>query len=146
MKKPTIEIYKNDILYPKVVRAVAQILKTTDEISPVTILLQMDHLKRKTYSAWQSGQVPYLERVFMGNLSKASRILRIIEFYAHDLNMVPKQHFYRVKGKHIPLRFSKTGNPNLEKAYARHFKWNRSPEKKLALIEQSLDRIPHLNP
>ena len=138
MKKVSVGAYKKDALYPKVVRAVARILKASDEISPVAVLLQMGNLEPIAHDAWRRGQVPYLERVFQGSISKANRILRIIGFYAHDLNMVPSQHTYRKKGKNIALRFSKDGDPNLEKVYARHFKWNQSQEKKHRLVEETL--------
>jgi hypothetical protein len=134
MKNVSVATYRKDILYPKVVKATARILNTSDEISPLTILLQMGNLEPKGHDAWRRGQVPYLERVFQGSLSKANRILRIIGFHAHDLNMIPSQHKYLQKGKRNILRFSKTGDLNIEKAYARHYKWNQSQEKKQQLI------------
>jgi hypothetical protein len=51
--------------------------------------------------------------------------------------MIPLQHKYRRKKK-IPLRFSKSGEINLEKAYSRHYKWNQSQDKKQELIEKTL--------
>ena len=70
---------------------------------------------------------------FEGNLSKANRILRIIGFHVHDINMVPRQTVYHKwgKGKKRILQFSKSGNKVLENAYSRHYIWNRSQEKKL---------------
>jgi len=138
MKKITVGTYKKDTLYPRVVGAIARILKRSDVISPVEILLEMGNLDPIAHEAWYLGQVPYLERVCQGSLSKASRILRIIGFHAHDLHMVPSHHIYRRKGKKTILRFSKTGDPHLEKAYARHFQWNQSQEKKYILIERAL--------
>ncbi len=138
MKKLTIGTYKKDKLYPRVVKATARILKSADEISPLAVLLEMGNLEPKAHEAWRCGQMPYLERAFQGSLPKANRILRIIGFHAHDLNMAPSQHTYRRKGQKIALRFSKSGDPNLEKAYARHFRWNQSQEKKLALVEKTL--------
>lgn len=138
MKKVTVGTYKKDTLYPKVVRATARILKRSDEIAPIDILLEMGNLEPKAHESWYLGEVPYLERVFQGSLSKANRILRIIGFHAHDLNMLPRQHTYRQKGKKIALRFSKSANPSLERAYARHFEWNQSQEMKQMLIEKTL--------
>ena len=138
MKKVSVGTYRTDTLYPKVVKATAILLKASDEISPVAILLQMGNLEHQGHDAWCRGQVPYLERVFQGSLSKANRILRIIGFHAHDLNMVPSQHNYRQKGKNNILRFSKTGDQNIEKAYARHYNWSQSREKKQQLIESTL--------
>ena len=138
MKKVTVGTYRKDKLYPKVVRATASLLKESDEISPVSILIQLGNLTPRDYDTWRRGQTPCLERVFQGSLSKANRILRIIGFHAHDLNMVPSQHTYRQLGKKRILRFSKSGDPNVEKSYTRHFMWNQSQKKKQKLIERTL--------
>jgi len=85
-------------------------------------------------------QVPYLERVIEGSLSKANRILRIISFYVYDLNMVPHQTVYHQwgKGKQRVLRFTKSGNENIEKAHSLHYIWNQSQEGKMKIINAAL--------
>jgi hypothetical protein len=72
---------------------------------------------------WRKGRVPYLEKVIKCNLEKAGRILRILRFHAHDLNLKQSVTIYRRKtaGGKIPLRFSKSGERNIEEAYSRHF-------------------------
>jgi len=132
MKKITVNSYRQDKYYPSVVRAFAGLLSRSDVISPVEVLLEMGRLSRKDHEAWRRGQVPYLERVFAGNLSHANRILRIIGFHAHDLNMVPRHTVYHQwgSGKNRILRFTKSGDRNIENAYCRHYLWNRSQEKK----------------
>ena len=64
----------------------------------------------------------YLERVITGNLSRVSRVLRILHLHAHDLNLKPSFTVYNRHGKgpRQQLRFSKTGDPNIETAYATH--------------------------
>ncbi|MGV7224743.1 MAG: hypothetical protein ACQ9MH_24895 [Nitrospinales bacterium] len=138
MKKVTVGTYRKDTLYPKVVRATAELLKEADEISPVAILMKIGNLTQKDYDAWRRGRLPYLERAFQGSLSKANRYLRIIGFHAHDLNMIPSQHTYRQTGKKRILRFSRFDEPNVEKSYARHFRWNQSQKKKQELIKRTL--------
>jgi hypothetical protein len=56
-------------------------------------------------------------------LSTLPRILRILRFYAHDLNLKPSVTVYKrkVRGGKIPLRFTKSNDKKLEEAYARHF-------------------------
>ena len=109
MKKVTVTTYRKDKYYPRVVRAAAKVLSKSDEIAPVDVLIEMGNLAKKNHDAWRQGKVPYLERVFEGSLSKANRILRIIGFHAHDLNMVPHitQYHQKVKGKKHQLLFSK---------------------------------------
>ncbi|MFC1788978.1 hypothetical protein ACFLZE_03590 [Thermodesulfobacteriota bacterium] len=139
MKRVTVNTYRKDKYYPRVVRAVGKILVCADVVAPTEILIEMGNLSKKNYEAWRKGQVPFLERVFEGNLSKANRILRIIGFHAHDLNMVPKiTHYHQWgKGKKRALQFSKSGDKKLEEAYSRHYLWNQSPEKKQEIIERA---------
>ena len=42
------------------------------------------------------------------------------------------------QGTNRLLRFSKSGNPDVEKAYATHYVWNQSQEKKRHVIAQSM--------
>jgi hypothetical protein len=72
---------------------------------------------------WRRGRVPYLERVIVCNLSRLSKILRILRFHAHDLRLKPSTTVYKRWGKGAKerLRFTKTGEPRLEEAYATHF-------------------------
>jgi len=137
--KVTVNTYRKDKYYPQVVRAIARILAKSDVVATVEVLMEMGNLSEKNYDAWRKGQVPYLERVFEGSLSKANRILRIIGFHVHDLNMVPKHTQYHQwgKGKKRALRFSKSGDKKIEEAYSRHYLWNQPAENKKAVIERA---------
>ena len=138
MKKITVETYRKDKLYSKVVNATAILLEKSDEISPAAILIQTGNLTLQNFDAWRHGRIPYLERVFQGSLSKANRYLRLIGFHAHDLKMVPFHHTYCQIGKKNKLRFAHACNPDIENSYARHFRWNQSQEKKQEVIQQTL--------
>jgi hypothetical protein len=94
-------------------------------VAPVDVLVGMGLLAPEQLEAWRRGRVPYLERVIGGDLTRLSRLLRILRFHAHDLNLVPSVTAYRCRGKgpKRPLRFTKSGDPKLEEAYARHFVW-----------------------
>lgn len=123
MKKPTVENYRQDKYYPKVVRAVSAILSSGKVVTPVDVFVQLEQLSRTDLESWRLGRVPYLEKVIRCNLSQASRILRLLQLHAHDSNLRPSQTAYVKwgKGERTPLRFSKTGDPNIEEAYSRHF-------------------------
>ena len=109
-------------------------------VAPVDVLLEMGNLTPKHHEAWCRGHVPYLERVFAGSLSKANRILRLLGFHVHDLNMLPRRTVYHQwgQGTNRLLRFSKSGNQDVEKAYATHYVWNQSQEQKRHVIAQSM--------
>jgi hypothetical protein len=83
----------------------------------------MGLLTREHLEDWRHGRVPYLEQVIHCNLTRLSRLLRILRFLAHDLNLKPSGTAYMRwgKGPKQRLRFTKTGDPKLEEAYATHF-------------------------
>ncbi len=121
----SVETYRADPLYPRVVRAFAAILAQRNYVAPVDVLVEMGLLRREQIEDWRRGRVPYLERVVTCNLSRLARLLRILRFHAHDLNLSPSVTVYVRwgKGPKQRLRFTKTGDPGVEEAYARHFVW-----------------------
>ena len=119
MRKITIENYRAQKDYPRIVVAVAQVLARQRSVSPVDVFLGMGLLDADDLSKWKRGATPYLERVLRCNLPRASGILRILRFHAHDLNLGPS--ITRYMHRKSALRFSKTGEAPLEEAYARHF-------------------------
>jgi hypothetical protein len=123
MKKVTVQNYRDDKYYPEVVRAVEAILAHGEVVAPIDVFVHMDLLSKADVESWRFGRVPYLERVIRCSLGKTSRILRILRMHVHDLNMIPSHTAYVKwgKGPRTPLRFSKTGDRNLEEAYSRHF-------------------------
>ena len=122
MKKITLNNYRTDKYYPKIVKTVTVELRSRNFITPVAVFISMGLLERRDVENWRAGRIPYLEQAVQCNLSKASRILRILRFHAHDLNLKPSMTVYKRKtaGGKMPLRFSKSGEKNIE-AYARHF-------------------------
>lgn len=123
--KISVDKYHDDKLYPRVVRAVDQILARDTVVAPVDVLVQMGMLEPKSLEDWHRGRVPYLEKVIDANLTRLSRLLRILRFHTHDLKLVPSVTAYMRwgKGPKLRLRFTKTGDPKLEEAHARHFVW-----------------------
>jgi hypothetical protein len=123
VKKVTLDNYKKDRYYPKVINAVDQLLSSEKYVTPIQVFQSMGLLEEKDIESWRKGQVPYLERVIGCNLHKASRILRILRFVAHNLNLKPSITVYKrkVRGGKVLLRFTKSNDQNLEEAYARHF-------------------------
>lgn len=87
--------------------------------SPVQVLLDLGYLSKKDYESWRKGSVPYLEKVCQTNLSKLSFIMKQIRSCAVKYHCRPSFTVYHRKGK--KLRFSKTGDPGIEKNYATHY-------------------------
>ena len=140
MKKVSVNDYRTDKYYPRVILAVAKILIRSNVVTPIDVLMEIGNLTQKSHDAWRRGQVPYLEYVFEGNLSKANRILRITGFHVHDLNMVPRRTVYHQSGrcKNRILRFTKSGIKKLEEAYSKSYVWNQSQEKKQQVGDRAM--------
>ena len=99
--------------------------------TPVDVLMDTGILSKQKYEDWRFGKVDYLERVCTANLKKLSLVLHQMRVYAQKANLKPSFCYYKrwgVKKKGgqgkkpvIPLRFSKSENPEIEKWYATHF-------------------------
>lgn len=123
MRAVTVGTFRDDPLFPKVSRAVEIILEKDKVVRPIDVLFIMQLLSHADLEEWRCGRVPYLERVINCNLTRLSRLLRILQFHVHDLNLVPSATAYirHGSGPKRQLRFTKTGDAKLERAYSTHF-------------------------
>ena len=87
--------------------------------APVDVLMDIGVLEKKKYDDWRVGRVPFLEAVCTANLHKLSEMMKEIRSFAVKNGWKPSVSSYKHKGK--LLRFSKTGNPKIEEAYATHY-------------------------
>jgi hypothetical protein len=145
LKKITLANYRQDRHYARIVKATEDLLREKGFVAPVDLFIRMALLSRESVEDWRRGRIPYLERLICCNLSKASRILRILQMHAHDLDLKPVPTVYKrwTKGPRTLLWFSKTGDRHVEAAYARHF---FSPSKETHLGEgdrRSVARASH---
>jgi hypothetical protein len=118
--------FHNDPMFRRIKCVVAELLARGNVVAPVDVLVGMGLLRPEHLDNWRRGRVPYLERAINCNLTRLSRLLRILRFHAHDLNLKPSQTIYKRygKGPKLRLRFSKTGEAGLEAAYTTHFVWS----------------------
>ena len=120
---------KESELIRKVHSAVYHQCQQRGYAAPADVLIDIGALPKQKYEDWRFGKVRYLEAACTCNLKKLSFIMKQICSYAKKTNLKPSFCYYKrwgVKKKHgykpvIPLRFSKSGNPEIEKAYATHY-------------------------
>lgn len=137
---PTVEDFRIDPLFPRIENAMLEILASGKVVAPIDVFVAMGHLLPQDLEDWRFGRIPALERVVKCNLTKIGRTLRILRLYAHDLNLVPSHTAYVKwgKGTRTPLRFTKSGDRNVEAAWARHFVWpGKGPFQRPALEAES---------
>lgn len=102
--------------------------------TPVDVLIDMGLLSKVNYEAWRRGRVDYLERVCHGSLKGLATVLREMDACARRKKWKPSFTFYGAwGGKRRILRFSKSGNQELERQYATHFvdtDWHTAEKRK----------------
>lgn len=100
--------------------------------APVDVLMDIGVLPKQKYEEWRYGKILYLEKVCTCNLKKLSFIMSQMRKYAAQSGLKPSFCYYKQWGTKkknngqgckpvVPLRFSKSGNVGIEKAYATHF-------------------------
>lgn len=101
----------------------SELLKEKGYISFVDVFIKLGYLDPKDYENWRMKRVPYLERVIKINLDKINYIMKTVRRNSLHGKLKPSWTAYKSwgKGKKIDLRFSKFGDPNVEKLYATHF-------------------------
>ena len=136
MKKITRKNFDSDPNYPRIVRAVSKILDTRDFVAPVDVFIEMGLLDESILKDWRLGRIPYLERVIQCSPIKAGRILRILNKHAEACGLEASHTSYVKwgRGPRIRLRFTRTGDKNIEEAYSRHFVAVKRLVKKKALM------------
>lgn len=114
----------NNVDLEKTIRRI--ISELSDEkgyICSIDVLLGLNYLTKTDYEKWRNGQVEYLEKICQTNLGKLTTINKIIRQIAAKMNLEPSLTVYNKygKGPKQKLRFSKSGDFNIEKAYSTHF-------------------------
>ena len=88
----------------------------------IDALLAAGWLRPENVEDWRRGRVPYLERVTVASLPKISAAMRIFRSWAESEGLRPSETAYvswtRDRRR---LRFSKSGDPNIERAYRTHW-------------------------
>ena|SRR5690625_4829726 len=92
-------------------------------ISPVDLFIEMGWLTDEKVKQWRFRKIAYLERVATANLGKLNFALRTLKKFADEHQLKASMTDYKSWGKGAKrrLKFSKTGNPYMEKMYATHY-------------------------
>ena len=91
-------------------------------VTAIDVLTGIGWLLPKDVEAWRRGQVPYLERVVHANLHKISTAMHLFRAWAAAHGLRPSETVYmsHTRRRHV-LRFSRSGDEGIERAYRTHF-------------------------
>jgi len=113
----------NSELEKKINGIISDLVNTKGYISSMDVLTGLGYLSQTDYENWRKGKIEYLEKVCQVNLGKLTTINRIIRQVSRKMKLEPSWTAYNKygKGPKIRLRFSKSGEINIEKAYSTHY-------------------------
>ena len=99
------------------------LLKEKGYISMIDVFVKLGYLTEKDIEAWRMRRVPYLEKCIKINLGSISFIAKSVHKNCKNGKLKASYTGYSSwgKGTKVKLRFSKTGQPNIEEAYATHY-------------------------
>jgi len=91
-------------------------------VTTIDALLATGWLPAAKVEEWRRGRVPCLEQVIVASLPKVSAAMRVFRSWAQDTGLRPSETVYVswTKDRHR-LRFSKSGDPTIERAYRTHW-------------------------
>ncbi len=131
----------NKELEKKVKKIASSLIYEKGYVCAVDMLIKLDYLTKNDYENWRFGKIEYLERACKINLSKLSIVNRTIKKIADDLKLEKSLTGYNQYGKGIKRRliFSKSGDKNIENAYATHYLYKKR------INELKTDKAPAYN-
>lgn len=110
----------------KLDRRVVQVAEATlaerKFVTAIDVLIGLGWLQPRRVDEWRQGRVDYLERVVIASLGKITTAMRCFRGWAKARDLKPNETAYvaRTRGRQS-LRFSKSGDPEIERAYRTHW-------------------------
>ena len=129
----------------RVIRAAEAALAKRKFVTAIDVLVGVGWLEPRRVDEWRQGRVEYLERVTVANLGKISTAMRSFRRWAQARGLRPSETAYLARTRdRRPLRFSKSGDPSIERAYRTHWVSPELSEKKRARLAERESRPPEL--
>ncbi|MGY8681459.1 hypothetical protein Q2941_27255 [Bradyrhizobium sp. UFLA05-153] len=129
----------------RVIRAAEAALAAQKYVRPVDVLVGIGWLDPGALKRWQRGEVDYLERVVQTNLPRISEAMKLFRSWAAAEGLTASETHYIARApSRRTLRFSKSGNPTIEKLYRTHWISGELSERKRELLAERASRAPEL--
>ena len=129
----------------RVTRAAEAALATQKYVSPVNVLVGIGWLDPGAQKRWQQGQVDYLEQILQSNPSRISEAMKLFRAWATAKGLSPSETHYTARTpSRQTLRFSKSGNPTIERLYRTHFIAGELSQKERERLAEKVSRAPEL--
>jgi hypothetical protein len=114
-------------------------------VTAIDVLVRVGWLTPPAVDLWRQGRVEDLERVAQTNLHKLSAAMAIFRRWANDHGLRPSETAYVARTRdRRPLRFSRSGDASLERAYRTHWVSPELSEAKQARLAEKQSQPPDL--
>jgi len=132
-------------LEQRVVRAAEAALAERKFVTAIDVLVGVGWLEPRRVDEWRQGRVDYLERVVVASLGKISTAMQCFRRWAKARGLEPSETGYVARTRdRRTLRFSKSGDPGIERAYRTHWVSPELSERKRARLTERQSRPPDL--
>jgi poly(3-hydroxybutyrate) depolymerase len=133
-------------LEDRVVKAAEASLAAQGYASPIDVLVGIGWLDPSAVKRWRQGQIDCLERVVQANLSRISEAMKLFRSWASAKGLSASEtHYVTRTPQRQTLRFSRSGNPAIEKAYRTHWVSRALSERKRERLADKASRAPTLS-
>ena len=107
----------------RVENAAEAVLAQHQYVSAIDVLIGAEFLEPTQLRSWKKGRVDFLERAIKANLEKISLSMSLFRQWALAKGLKPSETRYVRSGRGgtVDLRFSKSGDPGIEKNYRTHY-------------------------
>lgn len=129
----------------RVVRVAETALAERQYVTAIDVLVGIGWLAPRRVDEWRQGRVDYLERVVEAGLGNISTAMRVFRGWGQQRGLKPSETGYVARSRRRqPLRFSKSGDPSIERAYRTHWVSPELSEAKRARLAERQSKPPDL--
>ena len=94
---------------------------------------------------WRQGQIEFLESVVQANLSRISEAMKLFRSWANEKGLIASEIAYVARApQRQRLRFSRCGNPTIERLYRTHWVSPELSERNRERLNEKASRAPEL--
>jgi hypothetical protein len=134
-----------DRLERRVVEAAEAALAERKFVTAIDVLVGLGWAQQRRVEDWRQGRVDYLEHVAQANLRRLSKAMSIFRRWARSRGLKPVETAYVARSRdRRPLRFSKSADPEIERAYRTHWVSAELSERKRQRLAEHQSRPPDL--
>jgi hypothetical protein len=132
-------------LADRVSKAAEAALAAQHYVSPLDVLVGIGWLDPGTLKRWRQGQIDCLERVVQTNLPRISEAMRLFRSWAAGKGLFASETVYVARTpQRQRLRFSRSGDPTIERLYRTHWVSPELSERKRDRLAEKASRAPEL--